>query len=131
MLKVFNMPFVLILSAFLFTNIAYAEQLSSQEITALFSGRTAECIKTKDNSTCDTFMSKQGDVKRHTHKDNKLRLGKWYADDNNQLCIQWQGKTKALCFTVNKNIDRTYNLDRKGKTKSTITGLSAGDTTGR
>jgi len=131
MMKVLNSGIVFALSIFCITNIVHAEQLSSEEITALFAGRTAECIKTKDNSTCDTFMNKQGDVKRHTHNDNKVRLGKWHADDSDQLCIHWQGKSKATCFTVMKNIDRTHNLNRKGKTKSIITGLSAGDTTGR
>jgi len=120
---------VFILSAFSFSNMAYAEQLSKWEIILLFSGKTADCIKTKDKSTCVTFMGNNGEVTRLTHKDKKLRQGKWHADSDNHLCIKWQGKSKDLCFTVHSNEDGTYNLNKKGKTKSIISGFTTGDTT--
>jgi len=115
------------LSCALFSVNASADALSSAEITALFAGNTAACIKTKDDSKCETFMGAEGSVKRLTHSDGKTRLGTWHATDN-QLCILWANKTKDLCFDIHKNADNSYNLDRKGKTKSVISGFVKGDT---
>lgn len=105
----------------------YAAPLSQSEISNLFSAKTAGCIKTKDQSTCKTYMGKDGSVKRFTENTGKTRLGTWHASADNQLCIRWANKVKDLCFDINKNEDNTYNLDRKGKTKSVITGFTAGN----
>ncbi len=112
--------------ALIFTN-ASADALSSAEITALFTGNTANCIKTKDQTICETYMGADGNLKRLTHSNGKTRLGTWHATDN-QLCILWANKTKDVCFDIHKNADNNYNLDRKGKTRSIITGVTAGNT---
>lgn len=104
-----------------------AAALSGDDITSLFSGKTASCIKSKDQSTCLTFMSSDGKVKRLTNADGKTRLGTWNVT-NNQLCILWAKKKKDLCFDVVKQNDTEYLLNRKGKTKSIINGFSDGDT---
>lgn len=107
---------------------AISAPLSQSEITHLFSAKTAACIKSKDQSSCKTYMGDDGRVKRFTENTGKTRLGTWHASADNRLCIRWENKTKDLCFDINKNEDNTYNLDRKGKTKSVITGFVAGDT---
>jgi len=104
-----------------------AAALSGDDITSLFSGKTTSCIKSKDQSTCLTFMSSDGKVKRLTNADGETRLGTWNVM-NNQLCILWDKKKKDLCFDVVKQNDREYLLNRKGKTKSIINGFSDGDT---
>lgn len=117
----------ILLSSTLLSFNTMASPLTKLELNDLFASKTASCIKTKDQSTCLTYMGFDGSVKRLTHKDGKTRLGSWYSSEDNQLCIRWANKNKALCFDVIKNEDNTYNLDRKGKTKSVITGFKAGN----
>ena len=123
-----NAGMFFVISVFALSGSVHAERLSGQEIQSVFAGRTANCIKTKDDSLCNTFMSRDGKVTRHTMKDNKIRPGTWHASKGDQLCIRWKGKKKDSCFDIMSNGNGTYNLDKKGKTKSIITGLDAGNT---
>jgi len=97
------------------------------DIIALISDKTTKCVKTKDDSTCSTFFSRDGVVKRILDTNGKRRSGKWYIDEENHLCIRWDGKTKSLVFVVMDMRDSTYNLIKKGKLKSTIIGFSEGN----
>jgi|GEM_PF-3665278 len=120
---------VFLLHVYTFSNIVHARELSSEEIQAIFAGKTSLCIKSKDFSTCDTFMGTDGKVRRLTHKDGKLKLGAWHANVDNKLCIKWQGKKCDICFLVIENSNGTHRLVRRNKTKSVITGFITGDTT--
>ena len=121
---------VFLLYVYSFSNIVHARELSSEEIKTLFAGNTSHCIKSKDFSICDTYMSKDGEVKRFTHKDGKLKLGTWRADAGDKLCIKWQGKKSDLCFIVIENSNGTHRLVKRNKTKSVISGFTTGDTIG-
>jgi len=120
------LKFAFLLITFISFN-AQASALNTADITQLFSGKTAGCVKSKDQSICLTYMSTDGKVKRLTHSDGKTRLGTWEAVKD-KLCIQWTGKSKAICFDVVKKNDNEYLLNKKGKTKSVITGFTDGDT---
>ena len=98
---------------------------------SLFAGKTAQCIKSKDFSTCDTYMGEDGEVKRFTHKDSKLKTGTWDTNDKNQLCITWKGKKRAQCFIVIENSNGTHRLVKRNKTKSVIAGFTEGNTLGK
>jgi len=117
---------VFMLYVCLFSSMAHARELSNAEIKALFAGKTSQCIKSKDFSTCDTYMGNDGKVKRFTHKDGKLKLGAWHANAD-KLCIKWRGKKSDLCFIVIENSNGTHRLVRRNKTKSVISGFIAGD----
>jgi len=119
---------VFLLYVYSFSNIVHAKELSSEEIKTLFAGQTSQCIKSKDFSTCDTYMGNDGEVKRFTHKDSKLKLGTWRTSTDDKLCIKWQGKKKELCFIVIENSNGTHRLVKRKKTKSVITGFTTGDT---
>ncbi len=106
-----------------------ADKLNSTQIIKAFSGKTAECVKTKDKSTCSTYMSERGQVKRHMRQSGKQRTGKWHAAGH-QLCILWSGKSKDLCFDIQKQGNGDLHLVRKGKVKSVITGFKNGDQSG-
>ena len=120
--------FGIIANLFVFSGIAVSDELNSEEIRTLFAGKTAKCIKTKDFSTCDTYMGEDGSVKRLTFKDGKIRLGTWEANNKNQLCITWEGRKRALCFIVIENRNGTHRLVKRNKTKSVIAGFEDGDT---
>ena len=119
---------VFLLYVYSFSNIVHARELSSEEIKTLFAGNTSQCIKSKDFSTCDTYMGNDGEVKRFTHKDGKLKLGTWHASVDDKLCIKWQGKKSDHCFIVIENSNGTHRLVKRNKTKSVITGFTTGDT---
>ena len=97
------------------------------DISALMSGKTTKCVKTKDNSTCSTYFAEDGVVKRILDTDGKRRSGQWSIDGDSHLLIQWDGKKKPLVFVVMDMRDGTYNLVKKGKLKSTIIGFSNGN----
>lgn len=109
---------------------ADAEVVSGYEVKLFFNGRTADCIKTKDDSTCATFFAKDGEVKRITHNDGKQRVGKWWVSDEGNLCVHWNGKKKPLCFVIKDPRDGTFQLVRKGKLKSIVTGAQPGNSLG-
>lgn len=110
-------------------NVIGAEKLNSTEIIQAFSGKTSQCIKEKDKSTCSTYLGERGLVKRHMHDSGKQRLGKWHAAGH-QLCILWKGKSKELCFDIMKQDNGDLHLIKKGKLKSVVTGFKPGDHSG-
>ena len=95
-------------------------QLNATELTKRFTDTTQHCRKEKDQSTCTTYFSADGVIKRRMHADGKLKDGSWMIkDDTNQLCITWTGKTKALCFEAYLNHDGTLDMYKKGRHLST------------
>lgn len=106
-------------------------KLDAQQLQQQFSNTTQLCRKEKDQSTCTTYFSDNGTIKRRLHKDNKRRVGKWETNsESNQLCITWKGKTRALCFDVYENKDGTMDMYKKGKHLSTVLNFSPGNTEG-
>jgi hypothetical protein len=117
---------VFLLYVYSLSNTVHARELSSEDIKTLFSGKTSECIKSKDFSICDTYMGNDGKLKRFTHKDGKLKLGTWRVNAD-KLCIKWQGKKSDICFLVIENSNGTHRLVRRNKTKAVVSGFIAGD----
>lgn len=105
-----------------------SEPLGRQEIIDLVREKTTECRKEKDQSMCSNFFTEKGVIKRIMHEDGKRRDGRWFMDDQTRLCILWDGKIKPLCFKVFKQADGSYNLIKKGKHITTITGVEDGNT---
>ena len=97
------------------------------EVKTFLNGRTANCVKTKDNSTCDTYFAEDGSVKRYTFDDQKLRKGKWWVDDKGLLNVQWTGKKRPLKFSVVDPGTGSWELRKKKKLKALITGATPGD----
>ena len=102
-------------------------QVSGHEITSFLSGKTANCIKTSDESTCDTFFGKDGTIKRFTPDNGKTKTGKWWVDADGMLNVQFTGKKKPLVFKVVDPRDGTWKLLKGGSLKSLITGATPGD----
>lgn len=98
------------------------------EIKLFFNGRTADCIKTKDDSTCDTYFGEDGRVQRYTHDDGKLREGRWWIDDQEQLVVQWDGRKRELHFQIFDRGDGTWELVKRGKVVSIVAGSQPGNT---
>lgn len=112
----------------LFGGVAIAdEKVSGYEISTFLTGKTASCVKTHDNSTCDTYFAQDGAIKRFTPDNGKTRTGKWWVDDKDMLHVQWTGKKKSLAFDVMDPRDGTWKLLKRGKLKSLITGATPGD----
>ena len=111
-------------------SIASAEgtRVNGYEITLFFEGRTADCIKTKDNSTCATYFGEDGSVERYTYAAGQWRSGKWWIDAEERLVVQWEGRTKGLHFDVFDRGDGSWELVKGGKTVSVVAGVQPGNT---
>ncbi len=96
-------------------------QMNAAELETRFTNTTQHCRKEKDQSTCTTYFSPDGTIKRRMHADGVRREGTWEIDKENDLiCITWKGKTKALCFTAYINQNGTVDMYKKGKHLSTV-----------
>lgn len=104
------------------------QPLDRKAIIDLVRGKTVECIKEKDQALCSNYFTPKGVVTRMMHADGKRKVGRWFLDDQERLCILWDGKIKPLCFTVYALEDGRYNLIKKGKHITTITGVEDGNT---
>ena len=103
------------------------EALARGDIIQLLRGNTTECRKEKDQSMCSNYFTAKGVIKRIMHDDGKRRDGRWFIDDQSRLCILWDGKLKPLCFKVYAQPDGSYNLIKKGRHITTITGVEDGN----
>ncbi len=96
-------------------------KLDATELEEYFSNTTQHCRKEKDQSTCTTFFSAEGVIKRRMHRDGARKEGTWEVNiENDQLCITWSGKTKSLCFDAYLNKDRTIDMYKGGRHISTV-----------
>lgn len=104
------------------------DAMGRQDIIDLVSEKTVECRKEKDQALCSNYFTHKGVVTRIMHADDKRKVGRWFLDDKTRLCILWDGKIKPLCFKVFAQPDGSYNLIKKGKHITTITGVEDGNT---
>ena len=96
-------------------------KLDATELEEYFSNTTQHCRKEKDQSTCTTFFSADGTIKRRMHEDGKRKEGTWEIDtESDRLCIVWKGKTKSLCFDAYLNKDDTVEMYKNGRHVSTV-----------
>jgi len=111
------------------TTVAVAEptQVSGYEVKLFLNGKTANCIKTKDNSTCDTYFAEDGSLKRFTPDDGKTKTGTWWVDEEGLLNVQWTGRSRSMRFNVMDPRDGTWQLVKGGKLMSLISGVRPGD----
>lgn len=104
------------------------DALDRDTIIELVSDKTTECRKEKDGSLCANYFAEDGVFKRLMYDDGARRDGVWFIDDQERLCILWQGKIKPLCFIVYEQDDGSFNLIKRGKHVSTILGTQDGNT---
>lgn len=103
-------------------------KLDASELEDRFSNTTQLCRKEKDKSTCTTYFSEDGVIKRRLHMDNVRREGEWETDlEHNQLCITWKGKKKPLCMDVYQNKDGTLDMYKGSKHLSTVLSFTPGN----
>lgn len=102
--------------------------LDRDSIVELVSEKTTECRKEKDGSLCSNYFSEDGVIKRVMHDDDARRDGRWFVDDQERLCILWDGKIKPLCFVVYEQDDGSYNLIKNDRHITTILGTEDGNT---
>jgi len=104
------------------------EALERFDIIDLVSDQTTLCRKEKDQSLCFNYFGEDGVIKRIMHDDGARKDGVWFVDDQDRLCILWQGKLKPLCFHVYEQDDGSYNLVKKDKHITTILVTEQGNT---
>jgi len=106
-------------------------QLSADELDEYFSNTTQHCRKENDQSTCTTFFSADGVIKRRMHEDGARKEGIWTIDsENDQLCITWAGSDKTLCFEAYFNKDHTIDMYKNGRHLSTVLTFFPGNAEG-
>ena len=115
-----------------FVSSAHAHgKLDASQLEERFTDTTQLCRKEKDQSTCTTYFSADGTIKRRMHADDKRRQGSWEIDlEHDQICITWQGKTRALCFDAYLNKDGTLDMYKGGKHLSTVISFTPGNSEG-
>ena len=100
-------------------NIAFAQVeddppkkvLSSEEVKALVSGKTAEGLSELRHFTFKRYYDANGTVRG----DNTLRgkrEGRWHIDDEGKLCLQYYG-SREHCRLVGVDYRGTYHLYRE------------------
>lgn len=102
--------------------------VANDVIIERLSGKTAHCIKTKDNTDCDTYFAKNGDVERYTFNDKMFRYGAWWVDGVSKLNIQWANKDTPWVFDVIEQANGDWHLSWHGKVKGIIDGVKDGNT---
>jgi hypothetical protein len=103
-------------------------KLNADELEELFSNTTQLCRKEKDQSTCSTYFSEDGVIKRRLHTGDVRREGEWETDlEHDQLCITWKGKKKPLCMDVYQNKDGTLDMYKGSKHLSTVLSFTPGN----
>ena len=102
--------------------------LDGDTIVELVSEKTTECRKEKDGSLCANYFTGDGVIRRVMYEDGARRDGRWFTDDQERLCILWDGKIKPLCFAVFEQDDGSYKLIKKGRHITTILGTEDGNT---
>ncbi len=125
-----RLPLIILLTTlFVMPGQAFAHgQINAEELQQRFSDTTQHCRKEKDQSTCTTYFSADGVIKRRMHADGKRREGSWHVDaEKDEICITWKGKTKALCFKAYLNKDGTVDMYKHGKHVSTVTTFFKGN----
>ena len=106
-------------------------QLTADELEEYFTDSTQHCRKEKDQSTCTTFFSADGTIKRRMHEDGARKEGTWNIDrESDELCITWKGKDNALCFEAYMNKDNTVDMYRYGRHMSTVLTFFPGNAEG-
>lgn len=104
--------------------------LTSEQLEELVTGKTAECRKEKDHSTCVTYFDQEGRVVQVLDGSRERSEGSWFLDDADRLCILWVGRIRPLCFQVDAAADGSYRMIRKSKHLSSITVLVDGNRDG-
>lgn len=106
-------------------------KLNAEDLKTRFTDTTQHCRKEKDQSTCTTYFSADGMIKRRMHEDGKRKDGVWSVNsENDQLCITWTGKTKALCFDAFMNKNGTIDMYKRGRHLSTVVTFFKGNVEG-
>ncbi len=104
------------------------ESLDRDMIVELVSEKTTECRKEKDGSLCANYFTEDGVIRRVMYDDGARKDGRWFVDDQERLCILWDGKIKPLCFIIFEQDDGSYNLIKNGRHITTILGTEDGNT---
>ena len=120
--------FALIVIIFVGADNSAPALVTNDVIIERLSSKTAHCIKTKDNTDCDTYFAKNGDVERYTFNDKKFRYGKWWVDGVSKLNIQWANKDTPWVFDVIEQANGDWHLSWRGKVKGIIDGVKDGNT---
>ena len=102
--------------------------VANDVIIERLSGKTAHCIKTKDNTDCDTYFAKNGDVERYSFNDKTFRYGTWWVDGVSKLNIQWANKDTPWIFDVIEQANGDWHFSWHGKVKGIIDGVKDGNT---
>ena len=123
---------LLALSLSLFTLPVYSHgKLSAAQLQQYFSDTTQLCRKESDESLCTTYFSADGIIKRRMHEDDARKQGTWEIDEEDDLlCITWDGKVNPLCFEAFLNKDNTIDMYKHDQHISTVLSFSPGNPEG-
>ena len=106
---------------------AFAEQqLSKEEIMALFSGKTVHYTVTKQGINVVAYFDPYGEAREL--RDGTPDNHPWWVEDDGKHCIQFKGKKKN-CKYVTTRADGSYvKYNRKGELRVEYKSFEEGNT---
>ena len=95
------------------------EQLSAQDISSLFAGKTVESFNLVSGSTSFTYYHPDGRVEQERYWEQ--RKGLWKINDKSEICLAMEGKPFS-CRSVYREGAKyyKYRLDNQGQSEKII-----------
>ena len=111
-------------------NALAGDELSTLEVTKLFSGKTVEGVNVEKGrlKPYRAYFNPNGAIQaRHWYgkKQHKWRKrnGEWWIDDKGRICAKWEDRDKKKCMFIEKEgeVYRQYKIEKNGSRKHVAT----------
>ena len=106
------------------------DELSTIEVTKLFSGKTVEGVNVEKGhlKPYKAYFNPNGAIQaRHWYGKKQLkwrkRNGEWWIDDKGRICVKWKDIDKKKCMVIEKEgeVYRQYKINKNGSRKHVAT----------
>ena len=115
MKKISVLYFPTLLLLMLASQAVFAKDLTKDEVTSLFSGKTVDAYHVKKDFEIKTYYDPDGTYKQI--RDGEKRSGEWQVRDDGYMCMSSSHRDKEFCRVVVKKGDKYRKLKVKGNGK--------------
>jgi hypothetical protein len=97
------------------------DELSTEEATMLFSGKTVEGINVNKGYSFKAYFDPDGTIRAEYAVGE--RQGKWRIDNKGRKCVKWEDKDKENCNIIvnDEGVYKEIKVKKNGKRKHTAT----------
>jgi len=82
--------------------------LSNDEVIDLFTGKTVKGYHVKKKYAFTSYYEPTGTFRSYQGEAREPRLGKWWVNNEGDICIRWQDESKDLCRKMITDDDGNY-----------------------